>query len=138
MLHPKKQAFLKMKIKCMDVCPMNQAISFTHSTALLGLMAVLLTGCATVPTASKEARDEALSFAPHPQYAGIYVFRPKDAESGTFFEISLDHISVGELGVESFLYLPVVPGEHKISRRYTYLEACGKIHRRSWQELLFR
>jgi hypothetical protein len=47
-------------------------------------------------------------------------------EGETLIEISLDHISVGQLGNESFLYLPVAPGEHKISRRYNIWRPAAK------------
>ena len=84
-------------------------------SAFLSLMA----GCATAPPASSQARDLAMSFTPHPESAGVYIFRPQDPIGGeNLIEISLDHISVGQLGNKSFLYLPVAPGEHRIRQRF--------------------
>jgi len=87
--------------------------NFISSLSVLALL-WLMAGCATVPPASKEARDLAASFTPHPEYAGVYIFRPTDVtlHGLKLKDVSLDHISVGELGNESFLYLPVAPGKH--------------------------
>lgn len=84
-----------------------------YASALMLALLSLVAGCATVPPATSQERGKATSFAPHPEYAGVYIFRPLDLLTGEGLkEVSLDHVSVGELGNKSFLYLPVAPGKH--------------------------
>jgi hypothetical protein len=98
--------------------------AFPFSWTLMFAVLSLMAGCATVPPASNLDRELAISFTPHPESAGVYIFRPRACQPLAtptdlhLSEITLDHISVGQLGVNSFLYLPVAPGEHRICRKF--------------------
>lgn len=75
--------------------------------------ACLLTGCASVPTASPEFQQKALSFTPPPGMASVYVYRPYNfVGSAVAWSISLDFKEFGSLGLETYLFGNVDPGPH--------------------------
>jgi hypothetical protein len=92
------------------------------ATALLGLSIIQITGCADVqstPEGSSAMKQQALSFAPPPGKACIYVIRPYHfyndsyyGHSGNPFNISLDYQAFGSLDVNSYLFGVVPPGKH--------------------------
>lgn len=82
---------------------------------LILALPLVMTGCATVPSASKETRDSAISFRPPPGLADVYVFRPSGfVGGGVLWTVGLDRVLVGQVGNNSFLCLPIVPGKHII------------------------
>jgi len=89
-------------------------ISFCQRSGIVIPMIVFLlltTGCKTVPPASKEATDLAISFTPPSNMAGLYIFEPRHVALCNVF---LDGYPVGQVASKSYLYLPVMPGEHDI------------------------
>lgn len=75
--------------------------------------ACLLTGCASVPTASPEFQQKALSFTPPPGMASVYVYRPYNfVGSAVAWSISLDFREFGSLALETYLFGNVEPGQH--------------------------
>ena len=84
-------------------------------TALLSLLLVQITGCASVPEGSTALTHQALSFTPPPGKAGVYVVRTYDCwESGTLYDVSLDYQEFGRLGMGSYLFGVVAPGVHSL------------------------
>jgi hypothetical protein len=92
--------------------------------ALLGLLILQITGCEapppqTSPEGSATMKQQALSFAPPPGKAGIYVIRPyhffKDAVYGgsdILLNISLDYQQFGSVNTNSYIFALVLPGKH--------------------------
>jgi hypothetical protein len=82
-------------------------------TMLVCLLLLQITGCASVPEGSSTMKQQALSFTPPPEKAGVYVIRPYNyVGSGVLFEITLDHQEFGSLATKSYLFAVVPPGKH--------------------------
>lgn len=82
---------------------------FIVFTALVTLMS----GCQSVPKASSELKQQALSFTPPPGMAGLYVIRPYHfAGSAVNYIFRLDYQDFGSLETKSYLYSPILPGKH--------------------------
>jgi hypothetical protein len=80
-----------------------------------------ITGCADVkpgPEGSAAMKQQALSFAPPPGKAGIYVIRPHQFYNDSYygnsgaFPINLDYQEFGSVGMNSYLFALVPPGRH--------------------------
>ena len=82
----------------------------------VGIAALLLvTGCATVPKASDRLAQQSRTFVPPPGKANVYVIRPYNyIGSGLRWTVTLDSIEFGNLGLRSYLYGVVEPGEHVV------------------------
>ena len=80
----------------------------------VGIAALLLvTGCATVPKASDRLVQQSRTFGPPPGKANVYVIRPYNfIGSGLLWTVTLDFRAFGTLGLRSYLYGFVEPGEH--------------------------
>lgn len=103
-----------------------------HSITLMHvwlLLAALATGCASVPEGSSSVKEKALRFTPPAGKAGLYVVRPTNGGlgAGVLMNVSLDYKELGTLGVQSYLYTPIVPGKHSVGATipgdYTPFEA---------------
>ena len=80
---------------------------------LLAALVTLMSGCQSVPKASSEQKQQALSFTPPPGMAGLYVIRPYHfAGSAVNYIYRLDYQDFGTLETKSFLYTPILPGKH--------------------------
>lgn len=80
---------------------------------LLGALAALMAGCASVPEGSPEMKQQALSFTPPPGKAGVYLIRPYHvAGSAVLWNVKLDYQDCGSVETRSYLYCEVLPGEH--------------------------
>ena len=76
--------------------------------------AMILTGCATVPMASKEMDAAAKSFDVRPDQANLFVYRASEWGTAVKFPVTLDGRMLGELPGSTFIFLPVAPGPHKL------------------------
>jgi hypothetical protein len=78
--------------------------------------ALALGGCATVPTGSSEQKAAAVSFAPPPGQANVYIIR-REAYAGAAIlaNASVDTQMVGGLQTGSFILRAVPPGHHTVS-----------------------
>ncbi|THF66291.1 DUF2846 domain-containing protein [Pseudothauera nasutitermitis] len=83
---------------------------------VLVLAAVLMTGCASVDMASKEASDKAKRFdPPSAGQAGVYIYRNSFAGKALKKDLWIDGECVGESAPDVFFYTEVKGGEkHKI------------------------
>jgi hypothetical protein len=89
----------------------------TDSTWLLpaGLAAgfLLLTACASVPRGSDRLAQQAQIFVPPAGKANLYVIRPYNfTGSAGLYTPTLDFNELGTLGLRSYLYGAIDPGEH--------------------------
>ncbi|THF63409.1 DUF2846 domain-containing protein [Pseudothauera rhizosphaerae] len=83
---------------------------------ILALVAMLMTGCASVDMASKEASDKAKRFdPPSAGQAGVYLYRNSFAGKSLKKDLWIDGECVGESAPDVFFYTEVKGGEkHKI------------------------
>ncbi len=85
------------------------------SASLLTAFA-LLTGCASVPMASKDQDAALKSFASPPQdKSGVYIYRDSVMGSALKKRVSIDGVSLGESAPHVYFYKQVAPGNHKLS-----------------------
>jgi hypothetical protein len=84
-------------------------------TVLLGLFIMQISGCANVPVGSDAMKQQALSFAPPPGKAGVYIMRPYQYRGSVLLDIiSLDYEGCGSLANDTYLFGIVLPGEHAL------------------------
>jgi hypothetical protein len=80
---------------------------------LLATLVSLISGCQSVPEASSDLKQQALSFTPPSGMAGLYVIRSYNfAGSAVNWSFRLDYQKLGTLETKSYLYSPILPGKH--------------------------
>jgi Protein of unknown function (DUF2846) len=84
--------------------------------AVLGavLIALLASGCASVPMASAERDSTAKTFAVKPGKANIYVYRNETFGAAIKMPVALDGKLVGDTAAKTYLVLEVDPGAHTV------------------------
>jgi hypothetical protein len=84
---------------------------------IVGFIAVLATGCASVPMASRDSSSKAKQFAPPSQgNAGLYIYREGGVGASLKKDIWVDGRCIGESAPKVFFYEEVRGGqEHTIS-----------------------
>lgn len=90
---------------------------FRKSAIGMGLLLIfIMTGCASVPMASKE-QDVALKEFPRPTEgkAAIYVYRNSFVGQALKKDIYLDGIFLGESANKVYFHKEIVPGKHELS-----------------------
>jgi hypothetical protein len=76
-------------------------------------LAALLSGCESVPVASSDQKQHALSFTPPSGMAGLYVIRPWHlGGAAANWGVRLDYQAFGSLETSSYLYSAILPGKH--------------------------
>jgi hypothetical protein len=76
-------------------------------------LAILLSGCESVPVASSDQKQQALSFTPPSGMAGLYVIRPWHLGGAAInWEVRLDYQEFGSLETSSYLYSAILLGKH--------------------------
>lgn len=85
------------------------------SASLLG--ALMLSGCASVPTATPQETTKAKSFsAPEENKSGLYIYRDSFIGKALKKDIYVDGKCIGETADKTFFYTQVAGGkDHKIS-----------------------
>lgn len=76
--------------------------------------AVLVSGCASVPTASVEQDNAAKKFVVKPGKSNIYVYRNESFGGAVKMSVALDGKLVGDTASKTFLLLEVTPGKHTL------------------------
>ncbi len=82
---------------------------------LLLTLALLVTGCASVPMASLEDDAQAKRFAAKPDKSSIYVYRNESFGSAIPMTVSLDGKVAGQTGPQTYYLWEVSPGSHEIA-----------------------
>jgi uncharacterized protein DUF2846 len=78
-------------------------------------LAVLATGCATVPRAAPELDLAAKRFDPPPaDRAHVYLYRNESFGAAVKMPVMLNGQWVGDTAAKTFLLLPVAPGAHTL------------------------
>ena len=116
-------------------------MKFISSIALIYLffVAVLFSGCASVPRADKSVERDALLFKPIPGKSVIYVYR-NELFGGTIgMDIIIDNQNIGGTASRNFLWIKTEPGDHIIASKAENRDVmqlkteAGKIYY-IWQE----
>lgn len=108
-----------------------------HRRAFIGAVIIfvsLVSGCASVPMASKEEDAALKKFAPPPAgKAGLYIYRNSFVGQALRKRVSVDGVVLGETANKTFFYRAVAPGEHKLDTEtefgdnsITLMAAVGK------------
>lgn len=88
----------------------------TFATILLCLSLSILTGCASVPMASKEQDSASKTFAlPAAEKSGLYIFRNSFVGQALKKLVSVDGKPVGQSANQVYFYNEITPGSHTIS-----------------------
>lgn len=96
---------------------MRLRIAFDRLSLLgVSVLLVILSGCASVPMASKELDSAAKTFPPPPaDKSGIYVFRNSFLGQGLRKRVSIDGRKVGDTANKVYFYKVIAPGTHTIA-----------------------
>ena len=88
----------------------------TRKIAGIGLIfvALLASGCVSVPMASNEKDAAAKSFAPKAGMANIYVYRNETFGAAIKMPVILDGKLVGDTASKTYFLLEVAPGKHEL------------------------
>jgi hypothetical protein len=90
-------------------------IRIRFNSCLIVLLALLVTGCASVPMASIDEDARAKTFSVNPDKSGIYVYR-NEAFGGVIpMSVALDGKVAGQTGPMTYFLWETVPGSHEIS-----------------------
>ncbi|MFT6735014.1 MAG: hypothetical protein ACJAS9_003217 [Polaribacter sp.] len=89
---------------------------FKKYQIILLSIAVLLTGCASVPMASLEEDAKAKEFlSPADDKSGIYIYRNTFVGQALKKNVSIDNTIIGETANKVYFYTEIEPGSHVIS-----------------------
>jgi hypothetical protein len=86
-----------------------------HIAAAAIVIACLVSGCASVNKAGRDASAQAKTFSPITDKAVVYIYRDEILGSAIKLPVTVDGIVVGETGPKSFLELALPPGPHTIT-----------------------
>jgi hypothetical protein len=76
--------------------------------------ALLMTGCASVPMASKDADAKAKQFAPSQGVASLYVYRNEFVGAAIKMNVLVDGTSLGDTVANSYIFKTLPAGSHTI------------------------
>ena len=104
------------------------------------LLAVAVTGCASVPMASQEKDAAAKTYAVKPDKANIYIYRNENFGAALKMPVAVDGRLVGDTAAKTYLKVEVPPGSHIVTSKtendasLTLQTAAGKNYF-VWQEV---
>lgn len=87
---------------------------FYRSLCSAFFVAVLVTGCASVPMASPEQDAAAKNFAVQPDKANVYIYRNESFGGAVKMPVLLNGKSVGDTVAKTYIKLNVPPGKYTI------------------------
>ena len=103
-------------------------------------LAVLVTGCASVPMASVEADTAAKVYKTEPGKANVYIYRNENMGSAVKLPVLIDNMAVGDTVAKTYILKQVEPGEHVITSKSEHdsklsLSAAAGSNYFIWQEV---
>ena len=97
-------------------------------TVLAAILALFLSGCASVPMGSKESDAQAKTFAaPSPGNAGLYIFRNSFVGQALTKTVFVDAKSIGTSANKVYFYKEVPAGKHTISTQSEFSDNALEI-----------
>ena len=88
---------------------------FLAATVLVGVL--LMSGCASVPMASKSADAHAKQFTPAADKATVYIYRNEVFGSAIKMPLLIDNVSVGDTASKTYVVKQLSPGSHTITSK---------------------
>jgi hypothetical protein len=86
------------------------------SLLLLAMVFAALSGCASVPMASKEEDAAAKTFAtPSTDKAGLYVYRDSFVGQSLRKRVSINGAAIGVTANKTYFYKEIAPGSHTLT-----------------------
>jgi hypothetical protein len=86
-----------------------------HIAVAAIVIACLVSGCASVNKAGRDASTQAKTFSPITDKAVVYIYRDEILGAAIKLPVTVDGVVVGETGPKSFLQLALPPGPHTIT-----------------------
>jgi hypothetical protein len=108
--------------------------------ALVVLLVMVVSGCASVPMADPARDAELKTFKPKTEKAGLYVFRNETMGAAIKMTVLLDGKLLGDTASKTYLYTDLEPGNHKLISKtendsvLDFNAVAGKIYY-VWQEV---
>jgi len=107
---------------------------------LMVVLALIVSGCASVPMADPARDVELKKFQAKPDKAGLYVFRNETFGAAIKMTVLLDGKLLGDTASKIFLYADVEPGSHRLTSKtendsiLDFTAVAGKLYY-VWQEV---
>ncbi|OZB58657.1 MAG: hypothetical protein B7X39_16280 [Lysobacterales bacterium 14-68-21] len=80
-------------------------------------MALMMSGCASVPMASTSADAQAKAFTPVPDKAVLYIYRNETMGAAIKMPLLVDGVSVGDTAAHTYVRKELSPGQHTITSK---------------------
>lgn len=77
-------------------------------------VAVITTGCASVPMASPEADAAAKTFTVNPTKANVYIYRNESMGAAIEMPVTVNGSEVGKTAANTFIFLTLDPGTYQV------------------------
>ncbi|MFC5526795.1 DUF2846 domain-containing protein [Rhodanobacter ginsengisoli] len=84
-------------------------------SALLGVL--VMTGCASVPMASKSQDAQAKTFTPAADKATVYIYRNETFGAAIKMPVLIDNVSVGDTASKTYIEKQLPPGPHTVTSK---------------------
>jgi hypothetical protein len=81
------------------------------------IIALTMTGCASVPMGDAKRDTELKTFAVAPDRAGVYVYRNESMGAAIKFDVAIDGTAMGQTAANTYLYKEVAPGKHTLTSK---------------------
>lgn len=107
---------------------------------LLVVLALVVSGCASVPMADPARDAELKTFKSKPDTAGLYVYRNETFGAAIKMTVLLDGKILGDTASKTYLYTDLEPGKHRLVSKtendssLDFTAIAGKIYY-VWQEV---
>lgn len=102
---------------------------FKFVSGIVLVVSVFMTGCASVPTATKEEDTAKKTFTtPASDKAGLYIYRNSFVGQALKKSVYIDGALIGESSNKVFFFKEIAPGEHKVSTESEFGENDLKIN----------
>ena len=104
------------------------------------MLAVLVTGCASVPMGDATRDAELKTFRPKSDKAALYVYRNENFGAAIRMTVLLDGRVLGDTAAKTYLYTEIDPGSHRLVSKaendstLDFTAVAGRIYY-VWQEV---
>ena len=85
--------------------------------AVLTVATMAVTGCASVPMASKEQDTAAKSYKVDSSKANLYIYRDENFGAALKMPVLVDNMSVGDTAAKTYIFRQVEPGTHVVTSK---------------------
>ncbi len=82
---------------------------------VISVVAMALTGCASVPMGDEKQDQTLKTFTVTPDKAGLYIYRNESMGAGVKMTVSVDGQTIGQTAARTYLFKEISPGRHTVS-----------------------